>query len=204
MIHNLSLFKKCVFTLVLLLTSQCIYAQQMKVSGTVLSKSDGETLIGATVKEVGTSNGVITDLDGHFAINVKKGAKLHVSYVGFTGVDVAATPNMKVMLEDVMKLNEVVVVGYQTARKADLTGDVGIVDMKKPISESNPNILNSLQGKVPGVMISTDAAPGGGGTSIRVRGMSTMNGNDPLYIIDGVPTTENLNSINSADIECIT
>jgi TonB-linked SusC/RagA family outer membrane protein len=202
MIHNLSLLKKCVFTLAILLISQCLYAQQ-KITGTVLSKSDGETLIGATVKEVGTNNGVITDFNGNFTINVKKGSKLHISYVGFTAVDVAATPNMKVALEDVMKLNELVVVGYQTARKADLTGAVGIVDMKKPISESNPNILNSLQGKVPGVMISTDAAPGGGGTSIRVRGMSTMNGNDPLYIIDGVPTTENLNSINSADIESI-
>lgn len=104
MIHNLSLLKKCVFTLAILLISQCLYAQQ-KITGTVLSKSDGETLIGATVKEVGTNNGVITDFNGNFTINVKKGSKLHISYVGFTAVDVAATPNMKVALEDVMKLN---------------------------------------------------------------------------------------------------
>lgn len=181
------------------------YAQQFQVKGLVCSKMDNEPIIGATVMEKGTNNGVITDLDGHFSLQVRnEKAQLLVSYVGFTTQTVNAASFLNVLLsEDTQNLEEVVVVGYQTQRKVDLTGAVSVVDMKKPISESNPNMLNSLQGKVPGVQISTDAAPGGGGTKIRVRGMSTMNGNDPLYIIDGVPTTENMNSLSSSDIESI-
>lgn len=189
----------------LLLMSVISYAQQFQVKGLVCSKKDNEPIIGATVMEKGTNNGVITDLDGHFSLQVRnEKAQLLVSYVGFTTQTVNAASFLNVLLsEDTQNLEEVVVVGYQTQRKVDLTGAVSVVDMKKPISESNPNMLNSLQGKVPGVQISTDAAPGGGGTKIRVRGMSTMNGNDPLYIIDGVPTTENMNSLSSSDIESI-
>jgi len=112
---------------------------------------------------------------------------------------------MKVVLKDNAKeLTEVVVTGYQTQRKADLTGAVAVMNMKDPISEGDPNMLNSMQGKLAGVDIVTDAAPGGGDSKIRVRGMSTVNSNiGPLYVVDGVATTENLNSLNSADIESI-
>lgn len=200
-----NIFLRSSLLLLLLCVSVISYAQQFQVKGTVVSKADNEPIIGATVMEKGTNNGVITDIDGRFTLSVRNGkAQIMVSYVGFTTQILNAASNLKVLLEeDTQNIEEVVVVGYQTQRKVDLTGAVSVVDMKKPISESNPNMLNSLQGKVPGVQISTDAAPGGGGTKIRVRGMSTMNGNDPLYIIDGVPTTENMNSLNSGDIESI-
>ena len=185
----------------LLLVSITSFAQQLLVKGSVLSKTDNEPIIGATVMEKGT----ITDIDGNFTLKVSNPkAQVEVSYVGFISQLLNAATTMRIIMEeDTRNLEEIVVVGYQTQRKVDLTGAVSVVDMKQPISESNPNVLNSLQGKVAGVQISTDAAPGGGGTKIRVRGMSTVNGNDPLYIIDGVPTTENLNSLSSNDIESI-
>ena len=189
----------------LLLVSITSFAQQLLVKGSVLSKTDNEPIIGATVMEKGTNNGTITDIDGNFTLKVSNPkAQVEVSYVGFISQLLNAATTMRIIMEeDTRNLEEIVVVGYQTQRKVDLTGAVSVVDMKQPISESNPNVLNSLQGKVAGVQISTDAAPGGGGTKIRVRGMSTVNGNDPLYIIDGVPTTENLNSLSSNDIESI-
>ena len=128
------------------------------------------------------------------------------SYIGYKNQELPATASMKVTLEENAKeLAEVVVTGYQVQRKADLTGAVAVMDMKSPVSESDPNMLNSMQGKLPGVSIVTDAAPGGGGTSIRVRGMSTVNGTNPLYVVDGVAMSDNgaFNSINAADIESI-
>lgn len=108
---------------------------------------------------------------------------------------------MTVYLEENSEiLDEVVVVGYQTVRKADLTGAVAVMNMKEPLSENSGNIMNSMAGKLPGANVVPDAAPGGTG-SIRVRGMSTANSsNDPLYVIDGVPT-DNINCINPSDIE---
>lgn len=200
--NNLFRFSTCI---AFLFMSMTLFAQQFQVKGIVLSKTESEPIIGATVMEKGTNNGTITDLDGNFSLKVSSSkAQIEISYVGFTSQTLDAASLLRVFLvEDTQNLEEVVVLGYQTQRKADLTGAVSVVDMKTPMSESNPNVLNSLQGKMPGVQISTDAAPGGGGTKIRVRGMSTMNGNDPLYIIDGVPTTENLNSLSSSDIESI-
>lgn len=196
------LFRMGVF-IALFLSVQFVSAQQ-KISGTVYSASDRETIIGASVVETGTTNGTVTDIDGHFNLTVKAGATVTVSYVGFVSQTLKATSNMNVTLaEDLQDLEEVVVTGYQTQRKIDLTGAVGVVDMKDPMSQSNPNVLNSLQGKVAGVQINADAAPGGGGTTIRIRGMATVNSLDPLFVIDGVATNENLNSINANDIESI-
>ena len=176
---------------------------QVSVKGVVLDEQE-TPIIGASIIEVGTSNGTITNFDGEFMLTVAEGAMLQISYVGYKDLKVAATPSMTIHLEeDVEVLEEVVVTGYTTQRKADLSGAVSVMDMDKPISQASPNMLNSLQGRLAGVQINTDATPGGGGTSIRVRGMSTINGNDPLYVIDGVPTTENLNSLNPADIESI-
>ena len=195
---------RCSVLAACLLFAHLLWAQQTTITGTVVSKTDQEAVIGASVLEAGTTNGTITDIDGRFTLAVKKGAKIVVSFIGFKSQTMTAAPGMKVVLaEDTQDLDEIVVVGYQTQRKVDLTGAVGVVDMKKPLSESNPNVLNSLQGKVAGVQISNDAAPGGGGTAIRIRGMGTVNSCDPLYVIDGVATTENLNSLNANDIESI-
>ncbi|MGM9829629.1 MAG: SusC/RagA family TonB-linked outer membrane protein [Muribaculaceae bacterium] len=170
-----------------------------------VTSSDGEPIIGASVVETQKpNNGTVTDLDGNFTITVKNGSTITVSYLGYASQTVKAAASVNVVLsEDAQMMDELVVTGYTTQRKADLTGAVSVMNLKNPISESNPNMLASMQGKLAGVQIISDAAPGGGGTSIRVRGMSTINGNDPLYIIDGIPTTENLNSLNAADIESI-
>ena len=194
--------KKMFLSLALLLVSTIMYAQS-EISGTVVDAS-GETVIGATVMEKGTSNGTVTDFDGNFKLKVNEGTVLVFSYIGYLTQELPAKDGMQVVMKDNAKeLAEVVVTGYTTQRKADLTGAVAVMDMKGAKSEGDPNMLNSMQGKLPGVNIVTDAAPGGGNASIRVRGMSTVNGAAPLYVIDGVATTENLNSLNSADIESI-
>ena len=188
--------------LILLLTVIVAHAQNITVHGTVVSAADDEPLIGASiVPESKGAAGVVTDIDGNFVITVPDGSNLIVSYVGFVPKTVKAESHLTIQLhEDSELLEEVVVVGYQTVRKADLTGAVAVMNMKEPLSENSGNIMNSMAGKLPGVNVIPDAAPGGTG-SIRVRGMSTANSsNDPLYIIDGVPT-DNINCINPADIE---
>ena len=194
--------KRFLLSFMLMLTCTILYAQT-EITGTVVDET-GETVIGATVVEKGTSNGTVTDFDGNFVIKVNEGATLVVSYIGYEKMEVVAQNGMTITLKDnAVELKELVVTGYQVQRKADLTGAVAVMDMKGPISESDPNMLNSMQGKLSGVDIVTDAAPGGGSSTIRVRGMSTVNACDPLYVIDGVATNENLNSLNSADIESI-
>lgn len=197
--------KRLVLSVLLTLFVGVLFAQnQSQVSGVVVESATGEPVIGASIVEEGTGNGTITDMDGRFALSVSPGAKLTVSYVGYKSQTLTAAANMRVVLaEDAEVLEEVVVTGYTTQRKADLTGAVSVMDMSKPISEGNANMIESLQGRLSGVQIVTDAAPGAGGASIRIRGMGTMNSCEPLYIIDGVPTTENLNSLNPADIASV-
>ena len=198
----MNVLKRFLLSFMLMLTCTLVYAQT-EITGTVVDET-GETVIGATVVEKGTSNGTVTDFDGNFVIKVNPGATLVVSYIGYEKMEVVAENGMTITLKDnAVELKELVVTGYQVQRKADLTGAVAVMDMKGPISESDPNMLNSMQGKLSGVDIVTDAAPGGGSSTIRVRGMSTVNACDPLYVIDGVATNENLNSLNSADIESI-
>ncbi|MBR1548157.1 MAG: TonB-dependent receptor [Prevotella sp.] len=193
--------KRFLLSFLSLLLSTIMYAQQ-EITGTVTDAMG--PVIGATVMEKGTSNGTVTDFDGNFRLKVQAGKTLVFSYIGYNAKELPAKDGMTVTMEENAKeLAEVVVTGYQVQRKADLTGAVAVMDMKGPISESDPNMLNSMQGKLAGVDIVTDAAPGGGNASIRVRGMSTVNNSDPRYVIDGVATTENLNSLNSADIESI-
>ncbi len=193
--------KRFLLSMMLIFASIAVYAQT-EIVGTVEDAMG--PIIGATVMEKGTSNGTVTDLDGNFKLKVEPGKILVFSYIGFEKQELPAQNGMKVIMnENAAELSEVVVTGYQVQRKADLTGAVAVMDMKSAKSEGDPNMLNSMQGKLPGVNIVTDAAPGGGGASIRVRGMSTVNGASPLYVIDGVATTENLNSLNSADIESI-
>lgn len=194
--------KKTILTVLLLFCAAMIaHAQNIAVHGTVLSKTDDEPLIGASVFCEDTGTGVATDIDGNFEISVPEGAILKFSYIGFKAADAKAESRMTVYLDENSELlDEVVVVGYQTVRKADLTGAVAVMNLKEPLSENSGNIMNSMAGKLPGVNVVPDAAPGGTG-SIRVRGMSTANSsNDPLYIIDGVPT-DNINCINPSDIE---
>ena len=195
--------KRIFLSLVLMFAVTAMYAQT-EITGTVLDEF-GEGVIGATVMEKGTSNGTVTDFDGNFKLKVEAGRTLVFSYIGYEKQELPARQGMTVNMKDNAKeLAEVVVTGYQVQRKADLTGSVAVMDMKGPKSEGDPNILNSMQGKMPGVNIVTDAQPGGAGSTIRIRGMASANGGDPLYIIDGVASTDgNLSSLNAADIESL-
>ena len=177
-------------------------AQDITVHGIVLSKTDEEPLIGATVISEATKAGVATDIDGNFSITVPEGTMLKVSYVGYNPQTVAATTEMTIYLsEDSELLDEVVVVGYQTVRKADLTGAVSVVSSKALETSADSDPMRALQGKIPGMTITADGSPAGTG-SVRIRGIGSFNASqDPLFVIDGVPTTASLNSLNMNDIE---
>ena len=195
---------KC-FLLSAILMTICSWASaQTEIHGTVTDPT-GETVIGATVMEKGTSNGTVTDFDGNFTLKVAPGKTLVFSYVGFQTMEVAAADGMQVQLqEDANELNEVVVTGYTSEKKADLTGSVSVVKMKDIADVPTGNVLSSLNGRVAGVNITTDGTPGGGSTSTLVRGTTTINNSSPLYVIDGIMTRENVGSIlSSNDVESI-
>ena len=175
---------------------------KMQVTGTVVDKATGETIIGASVVEAGTQNGVITDFDGKFALSVAPGANISITYIGYKPVTVKAAPTLEIaMEEDSEMLDEVVVTGYTTQRKADLTGSVSVVSVDGLQTISDPDPMRALQGKVPGMTITANGSPSGVGT-VRIRGIGSFNSSqDPLYIVDGVPTTRALNSLNASDIE---
>ncbi len=187
---------------VLLLAGLTAMAQQMQVTGTVVDKATGETIIGASVVEAGTQNGVITDFDGKFTLSVSPDAQITISYIGYKPVTVKAAPTLEIaMEEDNEMLDEVVVTGYSTQRKADLTGSVSVVSVDELQTISDPDPMRALQGKVPGMTITANGSPSGVGT-VRIRGIGSFNSSqDPLYIVDGVPTTRALNSLNASDIE---
>ena len=185
----------------LLFVCVAIQAQKIEASGTVVD-ANGEGVIGATVMEKGTSNGTITDFDGNFTISVSEGAILTISYIGYQTVELPAQKGMQVALkDDAEMLQEVVVTGYQVQRKADLTGSVGVVETKD-FKSSNTDPMASLQGKVPGMTITSNGSPSGE-ANVRIRGIGSMGGSSttPLYIVDGIPFSGSLNSLNPSDIE---
>ena len=194
--------QKAMFFVFFLLCSTVMLAQN-KVSGTVLDAT-GEPLIGVSVLEAGTNNGVVTDYDGNFALTVKQGAKLTFSYVGYTPKTLTAVNGMKVTLEEDNKvLNEVVVVGYGTMRRKDVTSSITTVkaeDLNRGVF-TDPGQM--LQGKVPGLVISSTADPNGGAT-ITLRGASTLRSGamSPYYVIDGIPGVDP-STVAPDDIESI-
>ena len=194
--------QKAMFFVFFLLCSTVMLAQN-KVSGTVLDAT-GEPLIGVSVLETGTNNGVVTDFNGDFTLTVKQGAKLTFSYVGYTSKTLAAANGMKVTLEEDNKvLNEVVVVGYGTMRRKDVTSSITTVkaeDLNRGVF-TDPGQM--LQGKVPGLVISSTADPNGGAT-ITLRGASTLRfgAMSPYYVIDGIPGVDP-STVAPDDIESI-
>ena len=176
-------------------------AQKVKMSG-VVTDPTGETVIGASVMVKGTKDGAVTDLDGNFQIDADPGATLVISYIGYKTQEVKAASDMKIMLqEDANDLQEVVVTGYTTQKKADLTGSVAVVSTKNLKTTADTDPMRALQGRVPGMTVTTTGSPIGTGT-VRIRGIGSFNSSqDPLYIVDGVPTNNALNSLNTNDIE---
>ena len=193
---------KAMFFVFFLLCSTVMLAQN-KVSGTVLDAT-GEPLIGVSVLEEGTSNGVITDFDGNFSLTVKQGAKLTFSYVGYTSQTLAAANGMQVTLqEDNTVLNEVVVVGYGTMRRKDVTSSITTVkaeDLNRGVF-SDP--ASMLQGKVAGLVVTTSGDPNGS-PSITLRGASSLRSGamSPYYVIDGIPGVD-ISMVAPDDIESI-
>ena len=180
------------------------WAENVTVHGVVVSAADGMPLIGASVRSVINAKlGTSTDIDGNFTLSVPEGSKLKVSYVGYRTEEVKAEKSITVQLqEDSELLSEVVVVGYSTQRKVDVTGAITAVDVNDIAKQNENNPIKALQGRVPGMNISTDGSPSGSST-VRIRGIGTLNNNDPLYIIDGVPTKGGMHELNAGDIESI-
>ena len=184
----------------LLLLCTMMYAQEA-ITGTV-SDAMGP-VIGATVMEKGTTNGTVTDFDGNFKLKVQAGKTLVFSYIGYKSLEAPAKNGMEVtMVENAKELAEVVVTGYTTQRKADLTGAVSTVSVDELAKQNENNPIKALQGRVPGMNIAADGSPSGSAT-VRIRGIGTLNNNDPLYIIDGVPTKAGMHELNGNDIESI-
>ena len=193
--------KRFILSFLSLMLCTLLYAQT-EITGTVVDDL-GEGVIGATVKEKGTANGAVTDFDGNFKIKVARGATLVVSYVGYLPQELPAENGMRVTLvPDNQVLNEVVVTGYTTQRKADLTGAISTVSIDEMAKQNENNPMKALQGRVPGMNISANGDPSGAAT-VRIRGIGTLVHNDPLYIIDGVPTTAGMHELNGNDIESI-
>ena len=200
--------KEFLSLLMLWIVAFAAHAQNITVQGNVVSATDSEPLIGASVvSSVQESLGTITDFDGNFTISVPEGSSLTISYIGFVSVTVKAAPQLNIQLkEDAETLSEVVVVGYSTEKKSDLTGSVSVIKMKDVADMPTGNVMQSLQGRVAGMTVTTDGTPGGLSTATSIRGASSFrsDANGPLYVIDGVMTRENLGTIiNSNDVESI-
>ena len=184
---------------------------QGQLTGVVTSQDDGMPLPGASVVVMGTTNGTTTDFDGNFTLDkVPADAKIIVSYVGFVRQEIAvngrSTINVALMV-DAQQLDEVVLTGYTVERKADLTGAITVVELG-PVegqSLSSGNAMQALQGRVPGLFVEKSGNPNGTSSRILIRGVTTLGNNDPLYVIDGVPTVrqEVFSSLNPSAIESV-
>ena len=183
-----------------------VQEQQQTASITVtVVDSKGEPVIGANVVQKGTTNGTITDFDGKATLNIKPGSTVQVSFVGFQTQEVKVNKDMRIVLKDDSELlDEVVVVGYGTQKKANLTGAVSTVDVAKTM-EGRPqtDVMKALQGAVPGLTILNTSGDINGSASIEIRGVGSINGTlKPLYIVDGVSMSD-ISFLNPEDIEDI-
>ncbi|MBQ8657336.1 MAG: TonB-dependent receptor [Prevotella sp.] len=180
---------------------------QTKVNGTVVSQDDSEPVIGATVTVVGTEVATVTDANGRFSLTVPAGkSTLRISYIGMEPLEVSARPNMRIVLtSDQQALDEVIVVAYGTAKKGTFTGSAGTMKADKIEKLQVSDLTRALSGQVAGVQVISSNGQPGTSASIRVRGVSSINGsNAPLYVVDGVPFDGDLSSIPSSDIADIT
>ena len=183
-------------------TESVASVQQTKQATGYVSDTQGP-LIGATVKEKGTSNGTVTDFNGFFSLNVKPGATLVVSYVGYVSQEIKAGANLKINLkEDGHVVNEVVVIGYGTQRREAVTGSVANIGGDKLNQIAATNAAQALQGRIAGVLMTQTGSKPGDEMQIRIRGQRSLSAsNDPLIVLDGIPFMGQLSDINPADIK---
>ena len=187
------------------MNASIIQAQTIQVKSHVVDQ-DGQPLIGATIRVKGSTEGTVTDIEGKFQLNAPANATLIVSYLGYKDCEVAVRGRAIIdqiqLTSNDLTLNQVVVVGYGTQKKADLTGSVSIVNAEEMKKVSNSNISTMLEGKVPGVQITTDGQPGADPT-VRVRGIGSFGSTAPLYVIDGVPMGTSIRDFSPNDIATI-
>lgn len=199
-----SLLTKVLILILFMSMHTVLQAQNITVKG-IVKTQDGSEATGATILEKGTTNGTIADIEGNFSIQVKPNAILEVAYIGYSSQSIPVNNRTFITVtlqENVIGINEVVVTGYSTQKKADLTGAVSVVKLDDVRDISSGNVMQALKGRVAGMQVSTNGAPDGGST-IRIRGIGTLGNNDPLYIIDGVPSKRSMNELNANDIESI-
>jgi TonB-dependent starch-binding outer membrane protein SusC len=190
--------------MLLAVSSFVALAQERQITGRVTTSSDGQGLPGVNVQVRGTTTGTVTDADGKYALSVRgNDVVLVFSSIGFAKQEIAVGNRSTVdvsLSDDVKSLSEVVVTGYGTQSKRDITGAVASIDMKQALAVPATNLAQAMQGRVAGVNVSNDNSPGGS-VMVRIRGFGTINDNSPLYGIDGTHTKGNLNSLNLNDIE---
>ncbi|MGC1631259.1 MAG: SusC/RagA family TonB-linked outer membrane protein, partial [Gelidibacter sp.] len=185
-----------------LLMPLIIISQEVKMIGKVIDESN-TPLIGATILELGTTNGATTNFDGEFEIDVASlNSKIEISYIGYTPQIIKATKDFSTvqMTADVSALNEVIIIGYGEIKQKDLTGAVSSVPMDEIISQPSSNIGDAIQGRAAGVTVITSGQPGNNPT-FRIRGSGTIGNNDPLIVVDGMPLNGGLNQVNMKDVE---
>lgn len=198
--------KRLMMVLVAMMLSIGTMLAQNQIKGTVISSEDGQPVIGATVKVVGTKENAVTDVSGQFSLNAKMGAVLEISYIGMTTKRVNASSDMKITLDaDNQMLDEVVVqVAYGSAKKSSLTGAITSVNSKQIEMRPVTSAASALEGSVSGVQINSSVGDPTVEPSIVIRGIGTVNGSStPLYVVDGVPFGGNISDINASDIESI-
>ena len=198
--------KRLMMFLACLFLSLGMAIAQTQVSGVVTSMEDGQPIIGASIKVVGTNTGTVTDVDGLFSLSVPTNAKLEVSYIGMQSKLVKASSRMKIALDsDNKTLDEVMVVAYGTQKKSAFTGSASVVGADAIGKVQVTNAVDALKGKAAGVQVYSATGQPGATPTIRIRGVNSINaGNNPLIVLDGSPYDGNLNNINPLDVESMT
>ncbi len=197
---------KLLCLLILIPFCRCLFAQEGEkvVTGTILDPQ-GLSVIGASIMVEGTTTGTTTDFDGNFSLNVTEGSTLVISYLGYTTQHIvvdARTHYAITLHEDQQQLEEVVVIGYGTMKKNDLTGAISSVSSKDLMKQPSSSLGAALQGRATGLQVVSNGVPGDN-VSMKIRGVGSIVGSDPLLVIDGVPTDVPLNMINMDDVESV-
>ncbi len=199
--------KKLTLFLIAIMTCLGVSAQNVSVSGTVVSAADGEPLIGASVMVKGSSTGTATDIDGNFSLQAPDGKTLVISYVGYTAQELKVNGAMSGieirLVEDSQVLDDVVVVGYGTQKKSVVTAAISKIDEDKLAASAPVRVDNALKGLTSGVTVTSSSGQPGAAAQVRIRGIGTINNSNPLYIVDGMPIEGGLDYLNPTDIKSI-